>query len=407
MKSLFVNLLLLFLLSPAITNAQEPVASTSTNPIWYYIQVQGDASDDRADRVFTAVGTQVYGRAKSMASPSAIDNQLWRFEQSGDSYIIFNKATGKKLDVTYNSSKGITVGALSDNPITQWQWLKNGDYYNIKATAAPAGGDASKVYAHQANNWDSRNYVIMFETSGYNSTANSRFRFVLYEDFTIELSSDDNPVWYFITSAKPEYRNKGITDVVSSNLPDIKFSLEDIAANNDRQLWKAVKKNNISGDAHLHFINKATGNIIQTHSVYSNNFYFTQSTNQQEQSNGWITRYLGGKQFEIYGTENDGKTRYLNASSQTQTQPDWLLDENTKDTGFAWILIKADDFSALNHPAIENVHVYSKEKQIIVEGSNDYMIRNLQGIQMKRNTGLPAGVYLVTVNNKTYKILVK
>ncbi|MDR1554128.1 MAG: hypothetical protein LBS69_11840, partial [Prevotellaceae bacterium] len=49
----------------------------------------------------------------------------------GDNYIIFNKATGKKLYIIYNSSKSISVGVLSDNPATQCQWLKSGDWYNI------------------------------------------------------------------------------------------------------------------------------------------------------------------------------------------------------------------------------------------------------------------------------------
>jgi hypothetical protein len=388
-------------------NAQVPAVSTESDPVWYYIQALGDEDDGRANRVFTAVGTQVFGQAKT-ASPSEIDKQLWRFEQSGDNYVSFNKATGKKLDITYNSSKSITVGALSDNPVTQWQWVQSSNYYNIKATVAPAGGDASKIYAHQANNWDNRNYVIMFENSSYNGTNNSRFQFVLYEDFTIESGSDDNPVWYFITSAKPEYRNKGITDVVSEAHPDIKFSLETITANNDKQLWRAVRKSADPADKRIRFINKATGNIIQTRSVYSNYYYFTQYTDQPEQCNGWLTRYLGGKQFEIYGTENDGVTRYLNASSREQTRPDRLLDENTKDTGFAWILKNADDFSALNNFSPQYVRVYSNEKQIIVEGCNDYIIRNLQGMSMKRNTALSTGVYLVTVkNNKTFKIVVK
>ncbi|MDR1526505.1 MAG: RICIN domain-containing protein [Dysgonamonadaceae bacterium] len=404
-KFLFVVLfLILFIFYFPIVNAQVPITSTAADPIWYYIQVQGE--NERADRVFTVVGTQVYGRAISMASPSEIDNQLWRFEQSGDSYIIFNRATGKKLDVTYNSSKSITVGALSDHPVTRWQWSKSGDWYNIKATVAPTGGDASKIYAHQANNWDNRNYAIMFENSGYNGTPNSRFRFILYEDFTIEISLDDHPVWYFITSAKPEYVDKGITDVVDDNMSE-SFALSNIVANNDRQLWKAVRKSNVSGDKRIHFINKATGNIIQTQSVYSEGYRFTQSTDQPEQSNGWLTRYLGGKQFEIYGTENDGVTRYLNASNRGQSQPDWLLDENTKDTGFAWILKKADVFSAIHPLPTEHLRIYSREKQIIVEGSNDYVIRNLQGIEMKRNTRLSTGIYLVTVNNQTSKIVVK
>jgi hypothetical protein len=407
-RFLFISLpLILCTVYYGTVKAQEPLISTELDPVWYYIQVQGEDAE-RADRVFTADGTQVLGRGITTAtSPSEVNKQLWRFEQSGDNYIIYNRATGKKLDIAYNSAKGISVGVLSDDPVTQWQWMKSGDYYNIKATVAPTGGDASKIYAHQANDYDSRNFVIMFENSGYNGNANSRFQFVIYDDFSIELSTDNNPVWYFITSAKPEYTNKGISDVVSSGLPDIKFSLENITKNNDRQLWKAVKKSSDAGDKRVHFINKATGNLIQTLSVYNNYYYFTQYTNQLEQSDGWLMRYLGGKQFEIFGTENDGVTRYLNASSKSQQRPDALVDENTKDTGFAWILKKTDEVSSVNRMDPGHLCIYSHENRIIVEGSDDYIIRNLQGIQINRNVFLPAGIYLVTVSNKTSKIIVK
>jgi hypothetical protein len=407
-NSFNILLLIPFTFFFSIANAQLPVASTEEDPVWYYIQVLGDESDGRANRVFTASGTQVLGQAiTTAASPVEKNRQLWRFEQSGDTYTVLNRASGKKLDITFNSSKGISVAALSNKPLTRWQFVKNGNYYNIKATVAPAGGEASKIYAHQANNYDNRNYVIMFENSGYNSTNNSRFQFVLYEDVSIELSSDEYSVWYFITSAKPEYRNKGITDVVNNALPDIKFSLENISANNDRQLWKAIKKSNAATDKHIHFVNKATGNLIQTHSIYNNYYYFTQATGREDQSNGWIANYLGGKQFEIYGTENDGVTRYLSASSRNQPRPDVLTGENTKDTGFAWILKKADDFSAINNLSPKPVRISVKENRIIVDGSSNYVIRNLQGIQICRNIALPAGIYFVTLDNQTFKIFVK
>ncbi|MDR1436659.1 MAG: RICIN domain-containing protein [Candidatus Symbiothrix sp.] len=399
-------LFVLFLFCSKTVCAQTPLVGTEDDPVWYYIQVQGD-NDGRADRVFTADGTQVFGRAMVLATNSPeTDKQLWRFEKNGNNYILFNKANGKKLNITYNSSQSITVAALNDNPVTQWQLVKSGDYYNLRATVAPSGGDASKIYAHQANNWDNRNFVIMFESTSYNSTPNSRFRFILYEDYTIELSTEENEIWYCITSAKQECLNKGITDIVSDAHPEIKFSLETIVPGNEKQLWKAVGKSNGLAGEHIDWINKATGNIIQTASLYRNSYYYTQYTDQPEQSNGWLTRYLGGGQFEIYGQENDGVTRYLNAASKEQQQPDCLIDDNTKDTGFAWIVKKAGDFSALDKIP-EQPQPYSKSGRIMVEGNNDYIIRNVQGLKINRHTALPAGIYLVTVNEKTTKILVK
>jgi hypothetical protein len=396
---------MLFTLFLAEAAGQLPQVSTASQPEWYYIQVQG--GNDRANLVFTAEGTSVFGRTMIVEAVSPdVDKQLWRFEQSGSNYLIFNKAGEKKMGITYNASKAISVGNLSDNPTTQWQFVKNGDYYNIKATVTPSGGGASKVYAHQANNYDSRNFVIMFEDSGYSSSADSKFRFVPYKDYSITLSTDEKPVWYFITSAKPEHLNKGITDIVDQAHPHIKFAIETIDVNNDRQQWKVVKKSNTVTNERVQFINRATGHIIQTASVPSNSFNYIQYTDLADGSNGWNTNHTGGGQFEIYATENDGIVRYLNLASQSQQQPD-LLGEDTRDTGFAWLFTIVGDNTGLKAPTPDRPYIYVKDKRIVVTGSDDYVIRNTQGISVAQSVDLSAGVYLVTVREKTYKIIVK
>jgi hypothetical protein len=242
-------------------NDKLPAVSTAANPYWYYVQVQG-GSDNRANLVFTADndGVRIFGKTiLTSGSASEIDKQLWRFEKSGNNYTIINKSTGKKLTTSYNSSKGINVTALSTSSSTTWQFESSIDnYFNIKASAAPSGGNASAVYTHQANNYDSRNYVIMLESSSYNNTENARFRFVLYPAV--------------------EYQNKVITGIA------------------------------------------AVGNI------------------------------------ETLSTD---------------------------------------------------IPIYVKDRQIVVEGTNDYVVRTIQGALVeKQKSQLPVGVYLVTVNGKTTKILV-
>jgi hypothetical protein len=50
--------------------------------------------------------------------------------------------------------------------------------------------------------------------------------------------------------------------------------------------------------------------------------------------------------------------------------------------------------------------IYVKDKQIVVEGTDDYVVRTIQGVSVGRNRPLPVGIYLVTVNGKTTKVLV-
>jgi hypothetical protein len=242
-----------------------PTVSTSSNPIWYYIQTQG-GSDNRANLVFMADndGVRIFGKTiLTSGSASEIDKQLWRFEQSGSNYTIINKSTGKKLTTSYNSSKGISVTALSTSSSTTWQFESSIDnYFNIKASAAPSGGNASAVYTHQANNYDSRNYVIMLESASYNNTENARFRFILY------------PV---------AGQNKVITGIVAGGNSDINFATETLST---------------------------------------------------------------------------------------------------------------------------DILIYVRDRQVVVEGTDDYVVRTIQGITVGRKNPLPNGIYLVTVNGKTTKVLV-
>jgi hypothetical protein len=311
---------------------------------------------------------------------------------------------------------------LNATSSTTWKFESSIDnYFNLKASAAPSGGNAAAVYTHQANNYDSRNYVIMLESSSYNNTENSRFRFVLYQsagtdpdpdpdfDFDIELSDNNKTVWYSIASAKPEYQNKVITDIVAGGNSDIKFSIETLSPNNQNQQWKAVKKNTNVNDTRIDFINRATGRVISTGSVFKNPFYYVQFTVNQNESNGWRINSLGDGQFEISGLENDGSTRYLNATSKNASLPEFYIEGLSKGTGFAWQFILSPKmvFADTNDLLAANTLIYVQDRQIVVEGTDDYVVRTIQGMSVeKRKSQLPVGVYLVTVNGKTIKVLV-
>jgi hypothetical protein len=381
--------------------AQLPDVSTAANPVWYYIQVQGDP-DGRADRVFTADGTNVMGRAIVVSTADAdVSKQLWRFEKDGSNYVIINKSTGKKLDIVYSSSLSARVATLNDNPTTRWQLEAFNGYYTIKATVAPSGGTTDKIYAHQASNWDGKlNYAIIFESTQYYHTPNSLFQFVFYQSANLELSDDTHEIWYQIASVK--HPTKCITDVVNQNHPEVKFAIEDATENNSAQQFKLVKKS--TTDSKLHFINRSTGNLIQTSSVFNAPYSYTQFTTEKSTSSGWTANYLGSGQYEISGVETEGVTRYLNASSNN-ADPDMYIENESKDTGFAWMLKKVNT-TGINSSTQDNIRIYATNHHVIVEGTDNYIVRTIQGIPVNPAAELPTGIYLVTVNGKTTKVLV-
>lgn len=392
---------------------QAPVSSTQQNPAWYYIEVLGES--ERAGLVYTVEDNQVFGRSViSGGSLEDMDRQLWRFERSGNAFAIVNKATAKKLDIDYNSDKGINIALLADAPSTNWIIEKcNGkDYFNIKAvTAYP--GRSSNIYSHQANNYDSRNYAIIFESYGYRETLNSLYRFIPCEYPVPQISAGTDEVWYIIKSKKSGLTSKCITDVTEQNLSEIRFTLDNVTAGNRKQQWKIVEM----GASSVQFVNRATGNIIQTESVY-NKYYYTQHALYFDNAQSWTMEYLGDAQYEMYGFNQEGLKVHLNAASN-MTESDIYMEGNNLNSGFAWSFKKVSEtVESQSLRMIEattdtdsqealNIKIYVSDCNIKVEGADNYIIRNISGILMNKTTELPVGIYLVTVNGITTKVLVK
>lgn len=389
-----------------------PTESTEENPVWYYIQVQGQS--DRADYVFTVEGEQVFGRPLSKSEDfNDIDSQLWRFEKQGDSYIIINKGNNKKLDIAYNSEKDINIGILVDEPSTTWGWEKSvtPGYFNIKIEN-PLSGRETYIYAHQASNYLSRNFAIIFERVAWKNDINSKFRFLVCEYPTPEISTSDNEVWYNILSKKKGYDSKAITDITQQNEVNRKFSLEDLYEEDYNQQWKIISLSN----GEVQFLNRGTNNMIQKEASY-NAYYYALAAPYSETASGWAMNYLGDYQYEMFGLNGEGVTVHMNAASDHK-DADTYFEGNNRDSGFAWYFKKISSTQQLpqqrattvttriDHKPVD-IRIFVVERKIIVEGADDYIVRNISGMQVNQSLELPVGIYLVTVSGKTTKILVQ
>ncbi|NDV46730.1 hypothetical protein D0T49_06680 [Paludibacter sp. 221] len=400
-----------FILAENLDNDSDflPEDSSADNPVWYHIQVLGEGV--RANRVYTVEGDEVYGRPTATSiKPIDVDPQLWRFEKTGEEYDIINKATGKKLEISYAAApRNINITTVSDAPKTKWKFSRvNKNYCQIVATVPPTGGKAAEVYAHQANSADGvRDFVIMFVDTQWNTESNSYFRFVAYEDPNVEISTDEKSVWYFITNTQENYKDKAITDVASQGKPYVKFSIEDVDKKNKSQYWKAVKVSTDPADERVQFVNKATGNIIQTNSVQEGIFSYVQYTTDFTDSDGWLLNYIGDMQYEISGKEKDGATRYLYVGNNTSTYPEVYI-KNSKNSGFAWTFVHTGEITT-DIPSVDsdNIVVYTRNRKIIVVGCDDFTVWNINGIQVNKDYELPEGVYLVKADGKVAKVLVK
>jgi hypothetical protein len=240
---------------------QLPLASTSSNPVWYYIQVKG-SENSRENLVFTAEGTEVHGRAMldGVANPSTVSSQLWRFEDAGGGDVsIISKSSGQQIGVAYDAARSIGYAALTNTSGNKFKFVENTStegYYTIQSAVPASGGSSSEVYLHQANTGGSRDYIIMLVGTDYGFGANSAFTFVLYNDYTIEYSDGANEVWYNIISGKTGVDNTGVKDNSINASPLHSLLVEAIQPGDRAQQWKAVK-NAVTGEVSL--INRQTG----------------------------------------------------------------------------------------------------------------------------------------------------
>lgn len=382
--------------------AQLPEEGTAENPKWYYIQVRGEG--ERADRVFTAVEgtTTVYGRPVIVSSDmDEVATQLWRFEQDGSTYNIVNMATGKSLDVAYDAEIEISKAILSETSSVSFKLNPLGDWYQIESTAPPAGGIANEVYFHQANTGGNRNYAIMMVNTTWSNGVNSSFKFVPFEDFRIEYSTDDLATFYQLVSAKSEYAGLCMTEETEGEYALI---MKEAQTADFSQQWMVKKK---SADGTLvELVNRATGHTLQNTSNRAGVFNLPVLGSAVDAGNGWSLSYLGNAQYTLSGEEEDGIVRYLNASSSEADAPEKFDEEATKDSGFGWKFRKVDVSTGIQEATSDVPAVRVENGRIWVDGTSDYRVYTLDGKAVSNQSRLMPGIYIVNVGGTATKVIV-
>lgn len=408
---------LLFMFTLFVTQSMQtawgrslPKAVEPDPSVWYYIQVKGE--DERAFRVFTSEKESVVsGRAMiNSTDMEQVATQLWRFEAVDATwYTIVNKATGKYMNVAYDSGREISFVSLSENPGAHFKFVPKGGGYNIVSSITPQGGDTDEIYLHQANAGGSRDYVIMMVGSGYSGSDNSEFSWMEFRDFSIEYSTDQKDIWYNIVSAKSLLSGEyGITDNGDILEESCDFTVSPLVSTNYAQQWKLLQKTVASDKIELK--NRATGRLICTSSRFVGAHNMTIGDVSDELSNGWQLSYLGIGQYALSGIEEDDATRYLNAAN-VEEQPDELNTSSCKDTGFAWYFRKVTD-SVVDHISVpnttgNNIDISVKGRTILVKGTDDYSVYSVDGRLVSPVNVGAAGLYLVKANGITKLVTIE
>jgi hypothetical protein len=395
MKNLSLTLLALFLLT-TLRAQVIPNASTSDQPIWYFIQVT-EAST--GSNLVCTVGDDniLYGKAQvSTTDATAAASQLWRFEKVGDGlYTVINKSTGTYLGYKYDSNLLITKACVQQNA-NRFKFVGRGTQFGICATTPGANNALYLGLTSLA----SLNGMMVELTEEQSLTASGLLTFPIFNDTPFKTSVSTSEYWYNIISAKSGTSNLAIKD--NSNAGGaFPFVITTLDENDNSQQWKFIK--NEANDK-MDIVNRATGLHIMTNSTPEGLFnavmagYFMKNT-------GYNFEYLGLGQYALNGLENDYIERYL-ALQDTQAKADSLNLSAMPNSEFSWTLKEAGFTSGINNTSEAKPAVQVVNGTIVVENATDYTVTSASGIVMPKSVKLQKGVYLVTIGKTTTKVII-
>ncbi len=223
-------------------------------------------------------------------------------------------------------------------------------------------------------------------------------------------------VWYYISSGNPQYPNRCIVDINEPGTGVAKFEIQQKSSDTSEhsQQWKLIRPVNATND-NVHFMNRLTGNIIQTEYDFNGYYYNAQSTTDITQSNGWKLSVVSvssatNTQIKISGVNASGEIGYLNVSSD-QNAAEWppVEDSTFVNSSYSWIFSKVDSNVSSIHEKdlFADVKLYVQDRRIVVENVDDYKIYHISGVEVQKNAILPVGVYIVRIQGQSRSILVK
>lgn len=244
--------------------------------------------------------------------------------------------------------------------------------------------------------------IASFYKGGRDRSVSSMPRItVAVGDNSLQYSDAETEYYYNIICASD---NKCMTtEAVASSTADLKsMKLVTFETQNEYAQWKLVKRENGKIDV----VNRATGDCILTLSYLQSGVNYTRMGKNNESSNGLTFTHLGDNQYSICGVEEDGVLRYLSNVTVGEDADALNLSVNTN---FAWKLVLAETVvTGINGVEQPSESIKVVDGKIVTGGNTEYTVWNAEGVQMDKQSVLPAGVYVVRLaDGRSVKISVK
>lgn len=219
-------------------------------------------------------------------------------------------------------------------------------------------------------------------------TAKQTYMASINMDMAQLISTAESPKWFKIVS------NSGLTYcqdsvMTADGVTELgkTFLFESPVQKSDKQLWRFETDDDGNW---VGIVNKATG------------WYMNENGDADAEPTTTFTLKLleDGVSFNIIPA---GK----NPLHAQKTGLEIVTYQGGAGTASAWKFVEEKTNTAISSVATDNCKVYVANGKVVVEGSENYSVFTIAGQQVNAKATLGAGVYVVKVNNKAIKVVVK
>lgn len=214
--------------------------------------------------------------------------------------------------------------------------------------------------------------------------------------------SDGNAIYYKIFSASPQYEGMCLQDDTRTNT-QYPFGLASHEADNKYQEWILIP-GTTEGTYQLR--NRGTWRYIATNGSWQDAFFSINYSAKASKDNEILFTSQGEGQITM--TYLQGTTTQFMLVGDTDRGPEIFEKKGHKNTTRAWIIYPTNSVpSDVTAAESTRVSIQAVGRHIVVNGTRNYDVYDIQGRRVDNETELLPGVYVVEAAGTVKNVLIK
>ena len=222
------------------------------------------------------------------------------------------------------------------------------------------------------------------------------------QDFP-ERDVQGNVIYYKIFSAAPDCAGLCLTDNTADVSTDYKYLMTGNEADNRYQEWRLIA-DETAGCYHLR--NRATYRYVSTSGTYVDIFYAITFATKKAIDNEILFTPIGDGQVTM--TYKNGTTTHYMLAGDSGAGPDIFDGTSHYSTNRAWYVFPLGTVPVTAAEAKQgSVTIQAFNRRIVVSGTRDYRVYDIQGREVEADSELLPGIYVVEAEGEVKNVLVR